>query len=774
MARLNRPALTIFDIHEDSDSDNANVNSNANAHVNVKHNVARRSRSVAATKQSLPKPTATSRSSTKPPSRTRTYDDDGDEGDTPPRDPANWRQRQRRRKLGPRHANSLLMPFPAAIDRYDGLTQGRSLADIENAPLPEQLEEYKYGEEVGRGVRRKEGMKKEAKKEAQEKERELEVAKKFEWREKRGVESEDEEEGKGHDQGENEEDDEFDSLDDFIVGDDEDISYFEDSEAGESSGESDGEEEVVTKRRSSPRKLFRGRRKTTPKILGDEEGTGNNTSTGRESAIAKNIDGKAGTDRTTPPPVHLFEDSSDADAYGELIPSIPKKLELKPPSLSTTKSKSAKKRNKAPGDKMDDSPPDSQTSSPGPSKPERTVTILTPPSSPSKPRLYSPSKSKSRIPPSPHRPSIDAFWSQEVINEWNDQYSPRKMNTPRRILERFRIDSENEDEDDEDSMSVGERSSITSPQPSPSKSSSPVKGSPTKKATAAAAAKAKKAAAAKKKAFDEKKVGMAEDFFKALDDCVTGGEIQRLAAPAGGVKIVWSKTLNTTAGRANWKRETIRQKPSSAAAQSSLRQGENTPKLTPSSSSSAASANGNAVAKILLTPSLLAPTRHHASIELASKIIDSPHRLLNTLAHEYCHLANFMISNVRNNPHGASFKAWAARCERTLATHPVYGWEGVKGDRNGDEGEDERVKVHITTKHSYTIHYKYLWACVQCGNEYGRHSRSIDVKKSRCGRCKVGALVQVRPKPRGGGKEKGNGALEGVTKSMGVVKLDNS
>lgn len=31
--------------------------------------------------------------------------------------------------------------------------------------------------------------------------------------------------------------------------------------------------------------------------------------------------------------------------------------------------------------------------------------------------------------------------------------------------------------------------------------------------------------------------------------------------------------------------------------------------------------------------------------------------------------------------------------------------------------------------------------------EYGRHSKSIDIEKQRCGRCK-GFLMQVRPTPR--------------------------
>jgi hypothetical protein len=64
-----------------------------------------------------------------------------------------------------------------------------------------------------------------------------------------------------------ESDDEFDSLDDFIVGDDEDVSYYDDTE--EESEES--QEERFTKP-SSPRKLYRG---ITPKSMWNKE---NNTS----------------------------------------------------------------------------------------------------------------------------------------------------------------------------------------------------------------------------------------------------------------------------------------------------------------------------------------------------------------------------------------------------------------------------------------------------------------------------------------------------------------
>ncbi|KAJ4292916.1 hypothetical protein N0V88_005579 [Collariella sp. IMI 366227] len=77
-------------------------------------------------------------------------------------------------------------------------------------------------------------------------------------------------------------------------------------------------------------------------------------------------------------------------------------------------------------------------------------------------------------------------------------------------------------------------------------------------------------------------------------------------------------------------------------------------------------------------------THHHASIELAEKVISDSHRLLNVLAHEFCHLANFMVSNITTNPHGKEFKAWAAKVSAAF----------------GDRG------VQVTTKHSYEIDFK--------------------------------------------------------------------
>ncbi len=106
-------------------------------------------------------------------------------------------------------------------------------------------------------------------------------------------------------------------------------------------------------------------------------------------------------------------------------------------------------------------------------------------------------------------------------------------------------------------------------------------------------------------------------------------------------------------------------------------------------------------------------------------MIDDENRLLNVIAHEFCHLANFMISGVKTNPHGKEFKTWASKCSS------LFGHRGIE----------------VTTKHSYSIEYKYIWQCLNCGIEFKRHSKSIDPSRHQCGSCKS-KLVQTKPVPR--------------------------
>ena len=160
-----------------------------------------------------------------------------------------------------------------------------------------------------------------------------------------------------------------------------------------------------------------------------------------------------------------------------------------------------------------------------------------------------------QIPPSPHRPSIDAFWSQDVINDWNEQYSPQKViQSPRK----FQI----QDEDEKLSPSEFARKS---PSTSP--------------------AKKDKRIIKQRKLFDDKKHELATAFLAEIDQRITNGQIVSMANSTGGVQIIWSKKLSSTAGRANWRRETIR---------------------TQSAGGSASNTT----------------YRHHASIELAEKVID--------------------------------------------------------------------------------------------------------------------------------------------------------
>lgn len=41
----------------------------------------------------------------------------------------------------------------------------------------------------------------------------------------------------------------------------------------------------------------------------------------------------------------------------------------------------------------------------------------------------------------------------------------------------------------------------------------------------------------------------------------------------------------------------------------------------------------------------------------------------------------------------------------------------------------------ITRCHDYVVNTKYTYKCTKCGYSLGRHSKSLDVEKKRCGVC---------------------------------------
>lgn len=101
-------------------------------------------------------------------------------------------------------------------------------------------------------------------------------------------------EGDGEDR--SADDEEFDSLDDFIVGDDEDISYFESAEENDE----ESEDEIIVKPKTPGRRLLRGRKPSSPR---ENSSTQNNTKVNPN--IGVNIDNA--------------HDSSDVDGLIDIL-----------------------------------------------------------------------------------------------------------------------------------------------------------------------------------------------------------------------------------------------------------------------------------------------------------------------------------------------------------------------------------------------------------------------------------------------------------------------
>ncbi|KPI44210.1 HMG box-containing protein C19G7.04 [Cyphellophora attinorum] len=375
----------------------------------------------------------------------------------------------------------------------------------------------------------------------------------------------------------------------------------------------------------------------------------------------------------------------------------------------------------------------------------------TPPRLKSPSKLLSPSKKKGNL-RSPHRQSTDAFWDLHTVNDWVDINSPKKapIDSPRKNpLARFAIWS------DGDEM-VGYNSSSSSP-PSPCASPTKPLASPEKAAQAARLAE-KRAEKAKRVAFDAIKDKVANDLLTYLDNNITGGKLKQASASTGGVRIIWSKTLRTCAGRANYLKKVQ-------------------PGIAPSPPSSPRMG-----ARVITKDEIVAasPTKsvvhYHLNIELAVKVIDREERIVNTLSHEFCHMASYIISKQLQDQHGPDFWFWANQVVACLrnAVVPVPDTTNMFTITNSsDYAPTPRPSwrdVEITTCHNYKIDYKYVWVCIGrdpqvfsavqeylnitpnpaaqgCGAKYERHSKSLDTEKSRCGTCR-GFLVQVKPFPR--------------------------
>nr|XP_057919747.1 germ cell nuclear acidic protein [Doryrhamphus excisus] len=114
----------------------------------------------------------------------------------------------------------------------------------------------------------------------------------------------------------------------------------------------------------------------------------------------------------------------------------------------------------------------------------------------------------------------------------------------------------------------------------------------------------------------------------------------------------------------------------------------------------------------------------YARIELSEKVCDSADRLRDTLIHEMCHAATWLINGVRDG-HGNFWKLYA---RKSTLVHPEL--------------------PMVTRCHSYDITYKFKYQCTRCQNTIGRHSKSLDTQRFVCALC-TGQLVLLTPsKPR--------------------------
>lgn len=108
-----------------------------------------------------------------------------------------------------------------------------------------------------------------------------------------------------------------------------------------------------------------------------------------------------------------------------------------------------------------------------------------------------------------------------------------------------------------------------------------------------------------------------------------------------------------------------------------------------------------------------------------------------------------MISGIKDQPHGRSFKDWGRKCTKAF----------------GERG------IEVTTKHTYEVDYKYIWQCSNedCAVEFKRHSKSIDPKRHTCGSCRS-KLAQIKPVPRQGAGGGATGYAAYVKKHFAAVK----
>jgi predicted SprT family Zn-dependent metalloprotease len=105
----------------------------------------------------------------------------------------------------------------------------------------------------------------------------------------------------------------------------------------------------------------------------------------------------------------------------------------------------------------------------------------------------------------------------------------------------------------------------------------------------------------------------------------------------------------------------------------------------------------------------LQSNRRVGYIELSSKIITNQARLHETLAHEMCHAATWIIDNYFQDNHADVFMKYASKCKL-------------------------RVHVTVTKYHTFDLEFKYVYRCGSCGYEMKRMRNTLG-SGHLCGKC---------------------------------------
>ncbi|VDM31020.1 unnamed protein product [Hydatigera taeniaeformis] len=95
-------------------------------------------------------------------------------------------------------------------------------------------------------------------------------------------------------------------------------------------------------------------------------------------------------------------------------------------------------------------------------------------------------------------------------------------------------------------------------------------------------------------------------------------------------------------------------------------------------------------------------------IELSGKVCTSAERVRDTLLHEACHAAVWLVHGL-NDGHGPLWRSFARRAKAVFPHLPP-----------------------ITVRHTYAIDTRFTYRCSGCLTTINRHSKSLDIRKKVC------------------------------------------